>query len=77
MKFVCNKCCDDYNQDPCYLEVPDDPPKTKKDIMAGLTTCPFEGCDYRKGRWIKNGENYKAEWKALMKKHPSTKGGDR
>jgi hypothetical protein len=63
MKFVCYKCCDDFQVEPCRLNVPNDPTKTKKDIMAGLTTCPFEGCNYDKGKWIKNGEVYKAEWK--------------
>jgi hypothetical protein len=64
MKFVCKKCCDGYiNVEPCVLNVPKDPTHTIKETTVGLTTCPFEGCNYMKGKWITNGEIYKAEWK--------------
>jgi hypothetical protein len=63
MKFQCRKCCDEFQEDPCTLDIPNDPHHTIKEVMVGLTMCPLEGCDYKKGKWIKNGETYKAEWK--------------
>lgn len=67
MKFVCEKCCDEVQLKPCKLEIPKGPAHTKKDVIARLTTCPLEGCDYIKGKWKKNGEVYKAEWKQVKR----------
>lgn len=67
MRFICSKCCDEINLEPCRLTLPNDPSKTKKDIMAGLTMCPLEGCNYIKGVWVKNGEIFKADWKEAIK----------
>ena len=67
MKFICKKCCDDIQDEPCRLTLPNDPGKTKEDIMAGLTTCPLEGVNYIKGKWIKNGEVQYAEWERVGK----------
>ena len=62
MKFICKKCCDEINTEPCRLTLPNDPSKKPKDIVAGLTTCPLEGCNYIKGKWVKNGEVNAADW---------------
>jgi hypothetical protein len=62
MKFFCYKCCDDIRLQPCILDVPKDAHETKKDILVGLTMCPFEGLNYNKGVWEKNGDTFKAEW---------------
>jgi hypothetical protein len=65
MKFVCKKCCDEMNSEPCRLDIPKDPDHTEKDIRLGLTTCPFEGMDYHKGKWVKNGSNFPAKWEKV------------
>jgi hypothetical protein len=62
MRFYCYKCCDEIQTEPCILTIARDPCHTKKDVMVGLTMCPFEGCNYNKGTWVKNGEHYAAEW---------------
>ena len=62
LKFVCKKCCDEITLEPCSLKIPMGAGDTVQGVMAGLTTCPLEGCNYVKGKWVKNGENYTAEW---------------
>jgi len=63
MKLICTKCCDNINIEPCKLTVPNDTALSKKDILEGLTTCPFEGMNYIQGKWVTNGINFKAEWR--------------
>ena len=65
LRFQCSKCCDDIQMEPCKLSVPLDGIHGVEDIMVGLTTCPIEGCNYMKGKWVKNGETYQAEWKKV------------
>jgi len=67
MKFICKKCCDEMNATPCKLDIPKDLVPTEVDIQLGLTTCPFEGMDYFKGKWFKNGDNFPAKWEKVKK----------
>ena len=65
LKYICRKCCDEINLEPCTLRIPKDPIHKIKDIEVGLTTCPLEGCNYIQGEWVKNGVYNAANWERV------------